>query len=359
VCALFDFVAMVRRLLPRARVMSFAPAPALLDLRARPLTDLRVSVTDRCNFRCPYCMPRKAFGREHEFLPRSALLSFEEIALLVSCFAELGVRKVRLTGGEPLLRRDLPRLVSMLRAIPQLEIALTTNGSLLSSQADALAQAGLDRVTVSLDALDAATFSRMSDSTLSPQQVLSGIDTARRAGLPIKINCVVQRGVNEHAVLELAERFRGSGVTVRFIEFMDVGNHNHWQGAHVVTAAEIVSRIDAHWPLSPVAAQRPNDVAQRYRYRDGAGELGVIASVSAPFCGDCSRARISAEGVLYTCLFAQRGRDLRAIVRDPAFELPVLRDTIRQVWTARDDRYSEQRGLVRLRRKVDMSYIGG
>ncbi|MGH2428955.1 MAG: GTP 3',8-cyclase MoaA [Candidatus Limnocylindria bacterium] len=337
------------------------PAPPVLDRRDRPLHDLRVSVTDRCNFRCIYCMPKEVFGRDHAFLPRAEILDFEEIERLVRAFVALGVRKVRLTGGEPLVRRHLERLVGMLARIRGIEdLTLTTNASLLADRAQLLADNGLHRVTVSLDALDDETFTRMNDVGFGVARVLQGIAAADAAGLgPIKINAVIRRGLNEHAGLDLANYFRGSAHTVRFIEYMDVGRSNGWRLDDVVPAAEIVAAIDARWPLEPVDAAYRGEVAQRYRYRDGAGEIGVISSVTQPFCGDCTRARISADGQLYTCLFATRGHDLRALLRGGADDAEV--DAfLRGVWRVRDDRYSELRTAQTAELpKVEMSYIGG
>jgi cyclic pyranopterin phosphate synthase len=333
--------------------------PVLLDRRGRPLRDLRISVTDRCNFRCPYCMPRESFGKDHRFLPRAAILSFEEMTRVARVTASLGVRKVRLTGGEPLLRQELPTLVRMLAAIPDLDLALTTNGSLLERYAQPLADAGLRRVTVSLDSVDDAVFHRMSDTDVPLADVLRGIDAALAAGLgPVKVNTVVRRGVNDDGVVDVAARFRGTGVTVRFIEFMDVGTTNGWNRKSVVPASEVVERIDRVAPLEPVAATHAGDVARRYRYRDGSGEIGVIASVTQPFCGDCSRARLSADGHLYTCLFATQGTDLRAVLRASESDDDLFR-VVSSVWGARDDRYSELRALAVPARKIEMSYIGG
>lgn len=332
----------------------------LLDARGRPLRDLRISVTDRCNFRCGYCMPRAHFDESFRFLPSSALLSFEELARVTRLFIAMGVQKIRLTGGEPLLRRHLERLVELLAQNEGLDLAITTNGALLAEKAPALAEAGLRRVTVSLDSLEDETFRRLTDSTVPVDRILHGIEVAARAGLgPLKINTVVRRGVNDHEVVTIAEHFRGTGHTVRFIEFMDVGTTNHWNRAEVVTGAEIVARIDARFPLEPLEPERPGEVARRYRYADGAGEIGIITSVSAPFCGDCSRARLSSEGRLFTCLFATRGTDLRDLVRRDTDD-SALRDAIRSAWRGRDDRYSELRndGKRRLPR-IEMSYIGG
>jgi cyclic pyranopterin phosphate synthase len=333
----------------------------VVDTLLRPLRDLRISVTDRCNFRCVYCMPREAFGPDHAFLERDELLTFEEIERLTRAFAANGVEKLRLTGGEPLVRRNLPALVSALRTIPGIrEVALTTNGSLLARHARALADAGLSRVTVSLDALDDGTFQRVSDTRLPVRAILDGIAAAEEAGLgPVKINAVVRRGYNEHAVLDLARRFRHTGVSVRFIEYMDVGHTNGWRMSDVVPAEEIIRLIDAAWPLESVTDERGSEVAERYRYLDGGGEIGVIASVTRPFCGECVRARLSADGKLFTCLFALRGHDLRGLVRGGATDED-LRDAIAAVWRVRDDRYSELRTDATAELpKVEMSYIGG
>jgi cyclic pyranopterin phosphate synthase len=336
----------------------------MLDTLKRPLRDLRVSVTDRCNFRCVYCMPREVFGPDFAFLPRAEILTFEEIARLARIFAGLGVDKVRLTGGEPLVRRNLDRLVAMLAEVDGLDdLALTTNGSLLAAQAPRLASAGLRRVTVSLDALDDPTFMKMNDAGVPVARVLKGIEAAAAAGMaPIKVNAVIKRGVNEHAILDLARHFRGSGHIVRFIEFMDVGNSNGWRMNDVVAAGEIVRRIHAEWPLEPVAPSRPGEVASRYRYQDGQGEIGVIASVTIPFCQGCTRARLSADGKLYTCLFATEGHDLRAMLRGGASD-EAITAFIRGVWEGRADRYSEVRSSHtrgrRKRKKIEMSYIGG
>jgi cyclic pyranopterin phosphate synthase len=336
----------------------------LLDRLGRPLETLRVSITDRCNFRCVYCMPKEVFGREYAFLERRELLSFEELARVVGVFAGLGVRTVRLTGGEPLVRRHVENLVELLAAIEtpdgdELELALTTNGSLLVQKAEALAGAGLSRVTVSLDSLDDAAFRGMNDVDFPVQQVLDGIDAAAAAGLPVKVNAVVKRGANDEGILELAHHFRGTGHVLRFIEYMDVGSTNGWQLADVVSAEEIVRRISAKWPLEPAATERPDSTARRWRYLDGAGEIGVIASVSQPFCGGCSRARLSAEGRLYTCLFATRGHDLRAPLRLGASD-EEIEERLREIWSRRTDRYSELRtAQTAAAPKVEMSYIGG
>jgi GTP 3',8-cyclase len=335
----------------------------LLDRLRRPLETLRISVTDRCNFRCVYCMPKDVFGRDHAFLERRELLTLEEIARVAGVFASLGVRTVRITGGEPLVRRNVEHLVELLAAIrrpdgERLELALTTNGSLLAQKAEALAAAGLSRVTVSLDSLDDESFRALNDVDFPVQRVLEGIDAAAAAGLPVKVNAVVKRGANDRDLLSLAERFRGSGHVLRFIEYMDVGSTNGWSLADVVSAEEIVRRIGERWPVEQVGAS-PDATALRYRYLDGAGEIGVIASVTKPFCGGCSRARLSAEGRLYTCLFAARGHDLRAPLRLGATD-DELADTLRGIWGRRTDRYSELRTAeTAALPKVEMSYIGG
>jgi GTP 3',8-cyclase len=330
----------------------------VLDTLGRPPRDLRISVTDRCNFRCTYCMPKAVFGREHRFMDRKELLTFEEITRVAGIFSEHGVRKIRITGGEPLLRRDLAELVRLLAALP-VELTLTTNGALLPQQAAGLAAAGLDRITVSLDALDDTVFRAMNDVEFPVERVLDGIDAARAAGLPVKVNAVVKRGVNEEAVGDLARHFRGTGVTVRFIEFMDVGATNGWRLDDVVPAKEILRRIQEVAPIEPAAEGYRGEVAKRWRYVDGAGEVGVIASVTQPFCSDCTRSRISAEGKLYTCLFATKGTDLRALVRSGAGD-DELRETIGGVWRARADRYSEVRSAkTHDLPRIEMSYIGG
>lgn len=330
------------------------------DQLNRPLRDLRISVTDRCNFRCRYCMPREVFGSDFAFLPRAELLTFEEIERLSRIFHRLGVRKIRITGGEPLLRKDLPDLIRVLAQLPEVDLALTTNGALLTKLAGELAAAGLSRVTVSLDSLDEDVFRRMNDADFSVAEVLAGVDAASAAGLgPIKLNAVVQRGVNEDGLLDLARRFRGSGHTLRFIEYMDVGTTNGWRLDQVVTGAEILRAIEAEFPLEPVEPQYHGEVARRYRYRDGAGEIGLIASVSQPFCGNCTRARLSTDGKLFTCLFAAEGTDLRGPLRGAADDA-MLEQAIRGIWSRRRDRYSETRAgnTVGLER-VEMSYIGG
>jgi cyclic pyranopterin phosphate synthase len=331
----------------------------VLDTLRRPLRDLRISVTDRCNFRCVYCMPKEVFGRDHRFLPRRELLTFEEIERVSRVFVGLGVEKLRITGGEPLLRRDLEVLIERLAALGDLDLTLTTNGALLAQKAQALADAGLTRVTVSLDSLDDEVFRAMNDVDFPVARVLGGIDAAAEAGLPVKVNMVVKRGLNDGSILEMARRFRGTGHTVRFIEFMDVGATNGWRLDDVVPAAEVVRTIGAEFPLEPVDPAYRGEVAERYRYLDGAGEIGVIASVTQPFCGDCTRARISADGKLYTCLFALRGHDLRAVLRSGSPDTDV-EDEIRAIWARRSDRYSERRTEdTAALRKVEMSYIGG
>jgi cyclic pyranopterin phosphate synthase len=331
----------------------------LLDTFGRPLETLRVSITDRCNFRCVYCMPKEVFGRDYAFLERKELLSLEEIERVVRVFAQLGVRTVRITGGEPLVRRNVEHLVELLGAIPGLELALTTNGALLPQKAAALAQAGLDRVTVSLDSVDDATFKALNDVDFPVDRVLEGIDAAEAAGLRVKVNAVVKRGANDDGIVALAERFRGTPHTLRFIEYMDVGTSNGWRLDDVVPADEIVARIGAVWPLEALPLVRPDDTSRRWRYRDGAGEVGVIASVTKPFCGGCSRARLSAEGKLYTCLFAAKGHDLREPLRSGASD-EELAESIRAVWHKRSDRYSDLRTAeTAALPKVEMSYIGG
>jgi cyclic pyranopterin phosphate synthase len=332
---------------------------APLDTLGRPLHDLRISITDRCNFRCVYCMPKEVFGRDYEFLPRTELLSFEEITRLARAFVANGVGKIRITGGEPLVRRDVERLIEMLAAIDDLDLTLTTNGALLPQKAQALADAGLKRVTVSLDSLDDATFRAMNDVDFPVAQVLEGIDAAAAAGLPVKVNVVVKRGLNDDGILDLARHFRATPHTLRFIEYMDVGHTNGWRLDDVVPAAEIVDAINAEFPLEPVDPSYRGEVARRWRYTDGAGELGVIASVTQPFCGDCTRARISADGRLYTCLFAVRGHDLRKLVRSGAAD-DALVARIADLWTRRSDRYSELRTAKTADLpKIEMSYIGG
>jgi GTP 3',8-cyclase len=342
--------------------MTIAELP-LADTLARPLRDLRISVTDRCQFRCTYCMPRELFGRDFAFLPRQELLTFEELSRVARVFTGLGVRKLRLTGGEPLLRRDLEKLVAMLAAVKGVQdIAMTTNGTLLAGKAPALAAAGLRRVTVSLDSLDNAVFMALNDARVPVERVLEAIAAAAGAGLPVKVNMMVKRGVNEQSILPMAAHFRGTGRVLRFIEYMDVGTTNGWRLDDVVPAAEIISLIGSQWPLEPIAPAYPGEVAARYRYRDGAGEIGVIASVTKPFCRACTRARLSADGKLYTCLFAGTGHDLRGPLRAGASD-QALRKHVTAIWTRRADRYSElrthQTSRTKVSRKVEMSHIGG
>ena len=334
---------------------------AVRDTFDRPLRDLRVSVTDRCNFRCVYCMPREVFGPDFQFLDRQELLTYEEIVRLSRIFIAQGVEKIRVTGGEPLVRRDLPLLIEQLAALDGLQdLTLTTNGALLPAQAGPLREAGLTRITVSLDSLDDATFRAMNDVEVGVDVVLAGIDAARDAGLwPIKVNAVVKRGLNDHTIVDLARHFHGTGVIVRFIEYMDVGTTNGWVLDHVVPAAEIVERIDDALPLEPLDPNYRGEVARRYRYRDGGGEIGVITSITQPFCGDCTRARLSPEGELFTCLFGASGFDLRALLRS-GFTDEELAAAIARVWRIRDDRYSDLRtdATTELKR-VEMSHIGG
>ncbi len=366
--------------LPRAQ------SGPLADTRGRGLRDLRISVTDRCNFRCVYCMPKEIFGPDYQFLPRSQLLDFDEITRLVRIFKELGVAKVRLTGGEPLLRKNIEHLIEKIAAIGGLDIALTTNGSLLKKKARSLRDAGLNRVTVSLDAIDEPTFQKMNDAEFPVSDVLDGIDAAAAAGLaPVKINMVVKRGLNEHAILPMARHFHGSGHIVRYIEFMDVGSTNGWRMDEVVSSSEIIERIGAVYPLDPIDAHYSGEVAERWRYRDGSGEIGVISSVTHAFCGECTRARLSTEGMLYTCLFAQNGYDLRGLLRggmhggvaadntttggvaadnattDGAKASDdAIRDAVGGIWQLRDDNYSARRTAQTAgERKIEMSYIGG
>ena len=334
------------------------------DRFGRPVRDLRISVTDRCNFRCPYCMPAEIYGEKYEFLPREELLSFEEISRLAGIFVGLGVTKLRLTGGEPLVRNNLERLVSLLSSFDGVnDLTLTTNGYLLASRAQPLRDAGLGRITVSLDSLDEDVFKVMNGRAYGPGRVLAGIKAAEEAGLqPIKINTVVQRGVNDHTILDLARHFKGTGHILRFIEYMDVGNLNGWEMGQVVPADEIVGTIDAQLPLEPVEASYRGEVALRYRYRDGTGEIGVIASVTKPFCGNCTRARLSTDGKLYTCLFASSGTDLRGPMRSGVTD-DDLREIIAGVWAVRADRYSELRSEATSwetgPKKVEMYQIGG
>ena len=331
------------------------------DRLDRPLHDLRISVTDRCNFRCTYCMPKEVFGRDFHFMPHDQLLSFEELARVARVFVSLGVEKIRITGGEPLLRRDIEELVGLLAAIPGLrDLTLTTNGSLLANKAAALAHAGLRRISVSLDSLDDAIFRAMNDVEFPVARVLAGIDAARSAGLsPVKINVVVKRGVNEHTICDMVRHFRGSGCIVRFIEYMDVGTTNGWRLDDVVPAREMLAILRSQFPLVALEPSYRGEVAKRYGLGDGSGEIGIIASVTQPFCGDCTRARLSSDGQLFTCLFASQGHDVRALVRSGAGDAEIER-FLTQVWTARTDRYSEIRtSLTQPQPKVEMSRIGG
>ena len=347
--------------------LGLLPTGPVRDQRQRVLKDLRLSVIDQCNFRCTYCMPKSVFGRDYEFLPKESLLSFEELERLSRAFVSLGVEKLRITGGEPLLRKNIEELVARLAPIQTLdgrpvEIAMTTNGALLKQKAAALKNAGLKRITVSLDALSDETFKAMNDMDYPVSDVLAGIDAAADAGLRVKVNMVVQRGVNDHEILPMANAFRERGHTLRFIEFMDVGSSNAWQWDHVVPSREVINMISLEHPLVPIGRDTPSEVSERWRYADGKGEVGVISSVSNPFCGNCSRARISAEGVLYTCLFAQAGTDLRGLLRgkDQPSEDDIAR-VVAAIWQKRDDRYSELRAQLREQgvKKVEMSYIGG
>jgi len=332
-----------------------------LDTRGRHLRDLRISVTDRCNLRCSYCMPAEVFGPDYKFLPRSEILSYEELTRLARVFAALGVKKLRITGGEPLLRRDLPQLIAQLRNVAGIEdIALTTNGLLLPAMARDLKVAGLDRVTISLDSLNDATFGRMNGKGVGVAPVLKAVESALQTGFaPVKINMVVQRGVNDHEIEEMAKRWRGTGVVVRFIEYMDVGTTNGWRMNDVVPAREIVARIGARWPVESADPNYPGEVASRWRFADGQGEFGIISSVTNTFCGDCTRARLSARGELFTCLFAAKGHDLRALVRTGQSD-QALAACIAALWQARDDRYSELRAAnAAPTAKAEMSYLGG
>lgn len=342
---------------------------ALHDTRNRPLHDLRISVTDRCNFRCSYCMPREVFGKDHEFLPHAALLSFEEITRLAGIFVDMGVRKIRLTGGEPLLRRNLETLIAQLSCLRRpdgspVELTLTTNGSVLARKAQALFDAGLNRLTVSLDSLDDTLFRRLNDADFPVQRVLAGIEAASRAGFRgIKVNMVVRRGLNDHDILPMVEHFRGTGHILRFIEYMDVGSSNGWRMEEVLPSAEVVQRIDAVHPLEAIDPNYTGEVASRWRFRDGAGEIGVISSVTRPFCGDCTRLRLSTEGQLYTCLFGSQSHDLRGLLRGNGSDDQIAQ-AIAHVWQHRDDRYSELRsqltpGTATTRKRVEMSFIGG
>src|SRR5688572_29278356 len=337
------------------------PAGPMVDPRGRALRDLRISVTDRCNFRCIYCMPRDVFGADYEFLPHSEVLTFEEIVRVARAFAALGTEKIRLTGGEPLLRRNIAGLVAMLReALPGVDLTLTTNGSALKAHARALKAAGLDRITVSLDSLDDATFRRMNDADFPVARVLEGIDAAHAAGLaPIKVNMVVKRGVNDHQVADMAAHFRGTGHIVRYIEFMDVGSTNGWRMDDVIPSAEVVRRVAERFPIEPAVANYVGEVAERWRYLDGAGEIGVISSVTEAFCSTCTRERLSTDGQLYTCLFAQRGYDLKGLLRGGRDDVAIA-EAVRAIWHRREDRYSQIRTDATAKaRKVEMSFIGG
>ena len=359
VIKLVDFRTAAQDAAARRIAPDFPLGGPLLDARGRPLRDLRISVTDRCNFRCVYCMPKSVFGRDYPFLPHAELLSFEEITRVAKIFVDAGVQKIRLTGGEPLLRKNIERLVEMLATLP-VDLTLTTNGALLARKARSLRDAGLKRITVSLDALDEPTFRAMNDADFPVADVLAGIDAAAAAGLaPVKVNAVIKRGLNEHALVPLARQFRGSGHILRFIEYMDVGATNGWRMDDVVPAREIIETVGREWALEPAQAQYAGEVAERWRYRDGAGEIGVIASVTQAFCRDCTRARLSTDGKLYTCLFATQGHDLRAPLRAGASDSD-LRRSLAGVWSLRDDRYSELRSAATVKAsKVEMSYIGG
>ena len=329
------------------------------DTLRRPLRDLRLSVTDRCNFRCRYCMPAEIFTRDYIFLKRELLLSFEELTTIARALERLGVRKIRLTGGEPLLRKGIERLIAMLVDSTGCEVTLTTNASLLQRKATALAEAGLSRITVSLDSIDDTTFKAMNDVGFPVASVLEGIDAAATAGLPVKVNAVVKRGVNDHGLVDMARHFRGTGHILRFIEYMDVGATNGWCMDDVVPAAEMIHAVDEAFPIRPVDPNYRGEVARRWQYRDGAGEIGFITSVTQPFCATCTRARVSAEGMLYTCLFAWTGHDLRKILRSDGTEDDIV-DLVSTIWQARRDRYSEIRsGATVGLPKVEMSYIGG
>ena len=336
------------------------PTGLLADTRGRMLRDLRVSVTDRCNFRCIYCMPKDVFGHDYQFLPHGELLTFEEITRLAHIFKAHGVEKIRLTGGEPLLRKNLERLVAMLAGIGGLDLTLTTNGSALAAKAHDLKAAGLTRITVSLDSLDDTVFRAMNDVDFPVARVLTGIDAAARAGLsPVKVNMVVKRGVNEHEILPMARRFKGSGHILRFIEYMDVGHTNGWRMNDVVPSAEVIRTIRHEFPIEPIDANYPGEVAERWRYVDGSGEIGVISSVTQAFCRDCTRARLATDGKLYTCLFATTGYDLRSMLRGGRSDAEIG-SYIAAIWLQRADRYSEIRSenTVALP-KIEMSYIGG
>ncbi|WP_206999608.1 GTP 3',8-cyclase MoaA [Trinickia mobilis] len=356
--------------IPATPAVTLAPSGLLADTLARPLRDLRISVTDRCNFRCVYCMPRAVFDKDYPFLPHAALLSFEEIERLARLFIAHGVEKIRLTGGEPLLRKDIEHLIERLAALTtpdgrSLDLTLTTNGSLLARKARALKDAGLTRVTVSLDALDDALFQRMNDAGYSAANVLEGIAAAQAAGLaPLKVNMVVKRGTNDSEIVPMARHFKGSGVVLRFIEYMDVGTSNGWNMAEVLPSAEVVARVAEHFPLVPLEAHSAAETAQRWGYADSSGEIGVISSVTRAFCGTCTRARLSTEGKLYLCLFASSGHDLRALLRNGASDADIA-SAVAHIWQARGDRYSQLRGSAMAQaqepgaHRVEMSYIGG
>lgn len=370
---------MTKKVIPLIDSRNFSPPslPSILetptglikDELRRPLHDLRISVTDRCNFRCIYCMPREVFDKDYVFLPHTALLSFEEISRLARLFVAHGVEKIRLTGGEPLLRKNIEKLIGMLSALKtpdgkELDLTLTTNGSLLAKKAQALKDAGLKRVTVSLDALDNTIFKRMNDADFPVAEVLHGLDVAHQVGLgPIKVNMVVKRGVNDREILPMARHFKNTPYILRFIEYMDVGASNGWKMDEVLSSTDVAQRIQAELPMQPIAANYPGETAQRWRYADGIGEIGLISSVTQAFCRDCTRARLSTEGKLYTCLFATTGHDLRALLRNDCNDSEIS-SVIGQLWHARDDRYSELRtqhtdGLASTGKKVEMSYIGG
>jgi len=355
---------MVRTLnskLCHARLVPTVRSLPLLDTLSRPLQDLRISVTDRCNLRCTYCMPRELFGPDHKFLPREMIMSYEEMCKTAVALSKSGLQKIRLTGGEPLLRRDVSEFVAMLRHAlgPDIDIAMTTNGILLPKHAEALANAGLSRVTVSLDAIDEEVFSEISDTDVSVSAVHQGIEAAIKVGLPVKVNAVIRKGVNEGQLLPLAEHFRGTGIELRFIEFMDVGTTNEWKMEEVMTAAEMIKIISEKYPIASVDSEYPGQVAKRWKYLDQEGHIGFITSVSQPFCGDCCRARLSVDGKLYTCLFSSSGHDLLPLIRSGISDQE-LQQEITNVWQKRDDRYSELRNSNHSKLdKVEMSYIGG
>jgi cyclic pyranopterin phosphate synthase len=363
------FVSDQRRSAPAIPAILEAPTGIVRDRLSRPLHDLRISITDRCNFRCVYCMPKEVFDKDYNYLPHSSLLSFEEITRIAQLFIAHGVEKIRLTGGEPLLRKNIEKLIGMLAGLKTvsgkpLDLTLTTNGSLLAKKAQSLKDAGLQRVTVSLDAMDNAVFQRMNDVDFAVDDVLKGIDVAHQVGLgPIKINMVVKGGMNDHEILPMARYFKNTPYVLRFIEYMDVGASNGWKMDEVVPSTEVLRRIAAELPLQPLDANYTGETATRWRYADGSGEIGLISSVSHAFCQDCTRARLSTEGKLYTCLFATSGHDLRALLRDGRSDAEIS-TVLSHLWRARGDRYSELRtsqtdGLERSGPKVEMSYIGG